>query len=118
MKAKTAKTAVATETVKAETLKFSKASKKAAKEQKVDEANKLAMIAIRGLVEAGSKAVTFKENKTGSVMWVQIHKVENGLDNAVISNIKKAAAVFGKGASCNSFTLAYSGYKCLHIKQG
>ena len=92
-------------------LKTSKAAKKSVKK---DEANVMAMTAIRALVESGSKAVTFKENKTGSVMWVQIHKTETGLENAVISNIRKAAALFKQ--SCNSFTLAYSGYKCLHIK--
>ena len=99
---------------KTESVKLSKAAKKAVK---TNDANILAMGAIRALVASGSEAVTYKENATGSVLWVKT--VESckikGLDNAVLSNIKKSVACQGASATCSSFTLAASGYRCLHI---
>lgn len=101
-------------TSKDKALKASKAAKKA---PTVNKANVEAMKAIAALVDSGCDQVTAKVNKTGSVMWVKILKREelDALGKAVISNIQKATKTFGKNASCNSFTLASSGYKCLHI---
>ena len=81
------------------------------------QANLLAMAAIRGLVKSGSKAVTFKENKSGSVMWVKFHKVEkSGFENAVLANIMKAAKCLGKNYTASSVTLCASGSVCVWSK--
>ena len=98
--------------VKDTILKASSKAKK--KDTPKHEANLLAMTAIRGLVKQGSTAVSYKENKTGSVMWVKFkEKPTNGFENAVLSNVQKAARALGKNYTPTSVTLCASGSVCV-----
>jgi len=93
----------AQEDAKNEAVELSKRAKKA--KAAPHAATVLAMGAIRALVESGSEAVTYKENESGSVMWVKvIDNSETPVDKAVLGNIRKATDAM-KGMVLSSFTL-------------
>lgn len=91
------------EDAKDEAVELSKRAKKAKAEPHA--ATALAMGAIRALVESGSEAVTYKENASGSVMWVKVVEHSNTpIDKAVLGNLRKATDAM-KGMILSSFTL-------------
>jgi hypothetical protein len=101
------------ESARVEALESAKSAKKAKAQ---DDKTFYAMQAIVALVKSGCEQVSYKSNKSGSVLWVKINNREeiDALGNAVISNIFKAAGLFNQ--KCESFTLCKTGTKCLWIK--